>query len=343
MFVRSIKHSCLPVRQTVFLIGLTIPFTSQAATTTVSGLLEAEMSFADSYTGQSSSDIVLATAELSFDAEISEWVSGHVSLLYEEDETDLEVDEGYIQYGNSFLSSFSVKAGQIYIPFGNFATNMISDPLTLEIAETRESAVIATYDSGFVVSFYIFNGDLLETSGDNVLDNFGVNLGYVYQGDSMTFDIGFGYINNFGESDTLSEVIVGNLSGNAVDYVPGFIGHFILEWGSLQFISELAAASGEFNTGEVQTFKKSQPSATNVEFGYNISDVFNVALGFQNTVDLAGVNSLPESRFLLGASYQIDEATSIAFEYAGDSDYSGNDGGSGKSASTTTIQWSTRF
>ena len=184
MFFRSIKHSWLPVWQTVFIMSLTVPFTSQAATATVSGLLEAEMSFADSYTGQSSSDIVLATAEISIDAEITEWISGHVSLLHEEDETDLEVDEGYIQYGNSFLSSFSVQAGQIYVPFGNFATNMISDPLTLEIAETRESAVVATYESGIVMSIYLFNGDLLETGGDNTLDNFGVNLGYVYKGDS---------------------------------------------------------------------------------------------------------------------------------------------------------------
>jgi len=33
-------------------------------------------------------------------------------------------------------------AGQLYVPFGAFETGLISDPLTLEIGETRESTVL---------------------------------------------------------------------------------------------------------------------------------------------------------------------------------------------------------
>lgn len=335
---RGVRPSLARLILTGFLL---IPSASFAATTKISGLLEAELSFAEDYDGNSASDIVLATAEISIDSEISEWVSGHVSLLHEEDATDLEVDEGYIQYGNSFLNPFSMQVGQIYVPFGNFSSNMISDPLTLEIAETRESALVFTYDAGIVASFYLFNGDLLEPGGDDSLDNFGVNLGYVYQGESVNIDVGVSYINNIGESDLLSAIIITNVLNDEVDYVPGFVGHFILEWGSFNFISELAAASGEFNADEIQVGKKSQPSATNIEFGYHITDAFTVAIGFQNTVDL--VEILPETRLLLGVSYQLDDATAIAFEYADDSDYSQNDGGSGKSLSTAILQLSTQF
>jgi hypothetical protein len=266
-----------------------------------------------------------------------------VSLLYEEDQTDLEVDEGFIQSGNSFLGAFFFKAGQFYVPFGTFQSHMISDPLTLALGETRESAVVVTYDNGFILSGYLFNGALTKPGGENKVDNFGVSIGFVYRSDAWMLDIGGGYINNLGESDTLDQVITTNLDGNEVDYVPGFMGYLALQWGTFQIIGELIAADGEFNTGEVQTSKRSKPSATNVELGYTFSSGLNIAVGFQNTVDLAGLNGFPESRALLGLSYRINQGTTVAFEYASDSDYSQADGGSGNSASTATLQLATVF
>ena len=321
-----------------------IPNHSFAASTEISGLVEAELGVYDNleFSGSDVSDITLATAEISLDSELSEWFGAHVSLLYEQDATDLEIDNGYIEYGNAFLSSIFARAGQLYVPFGAFETNMVSDPLTLELAETREVAFTIGYESSFHATLYLFNGDLMEAGGDDSIDNIGIDLGYIYEGESMSFDIGFGYLNNIGDSDGLSAIIIGvNGLTEVTEYVPGMIAHLIFQWGSLQFIGELVAATKEFAAGEIYA-TKSKPSATNLELAYHFSDNWVLALGVQNTVDMSGY--LPESRFLFATSYRIDEATKIAFEYASDSDYgTSKPDGTGESASSMVIQLAAEF
>ena len=353
MLSRSTRSAKRSIYFAVFTLLLFLYSTgySTAATTEISGLLEAEMGFVSDDDG-SSSDIVLATFELGIDAEISEWFSGHVVLLHEEDDTPLEVDQGYITFGNSFLSSFSIQFGQQYVPFGVFETNLVSDPLTLEIAETRESAIVFAYDGDLYASFYLFNGDLLEAGGEDSIGNMGFNAGYAYEGESMSFDVGIGYINNLKDSDGLTGAIFDyrDTANEAIPdsfptpeevdaYVAGFTGHLVLNWGSFTFVGEMVAALDDFATDELAPGKR-KPSAGNMEFAYGISDDFVIALAFQNTVDMGGY--LPESRLLLGMSYQIDEATSFALEFASDTGYADSEGGEGDST-TTTMQLATEF
>jgi hypothetical protein len=62
----------------------------------ISGLIEVEAAFMDDETAapnEDSSDITLATVELGIDAKVNEHVKGHILFLYEEDETDFDVDE----------------------------------------------------------------------------------------------------------------------------------------------------------------------------------------------------------------------------------------------------------
>jgi len=326
---------------------------AMAANTEISGVVEAEFGTGDDFDGNSSSDIVTATVEIAIDAEISEWFSGHVVLLHEEDDTPLEVDQGYITYGNTFLSSFSISIGQQYLPFGSFESNLVSDPLTLEIGETRESAIVFAYDGDLYASFYMFNGDINEAGGDDSVDSMGFNLGYAYEGESMNFDVGVSYISNLKDSDGLSGAIIeyreaANESvpdsfpapAEVDEYTAGFGGHLIWGWGSFTFIGEFIAAMDNFAVDELANTQR-KPSATNLEFAYGITDDFGLAFAFQNSVDMAGY--LPESRILLGMSYALDEKTGLAFEYASDSDYGTSDGGTGNSASTITIQLATEF
>jgi hypothetical protein len=342
-----------------------LPKTSLAATTEIGGLLETEMFFGETFDGESYSDLVLATIEVGLDAEITNWFSGHVLLLHEEfsdniphlhaqGQTGMLVDEAYIEFGNPFLSSFSLQVGHIYIPFGNYQTNMVSDPFTLEIGESRESAIVLNYDRNFYFSLYMFNGDLMESGGDNAIDNMGVNLGYAYQGDTISFDIGVGYINNIKETDGLSNSIINNrdtlnesIPGlfpdpvEVEEYTAGIATHLVFNWGNITFIGELVAAMDDFAADELYASKVAKPSASNVEVAYSINDNLTMALGFQNSVDMASY--LPENRTIFGVSYQLDTGTSLAFEFASDKDFGASDGGSGESASTTTIQLAAEF
>ncbi len=58
----------------------------------ISGLVEIEAGHNDPDEGDDSSDVVLATAEIGIAAEVNDWVSGEIILLYEENDTDLEID-----------------------------------------------------------------------------------------------------------------------------------------------------------------------------------------------------------------------------------------------------------
>ncbi|WP_455365720.1 hypothetical protein, partial [Kaarinaea lacus] len=58
----------------IFSLSITsIPTAVFAASTEISGLVEAELEFIDDFDSTSSSNIVLATAEISLDSELSEW------------------------------------------------------------------------------------------------------------------------------------------------------------------------------------------------------------------------------------------------------------------------------
>jgi len=349
MVFRSIKIKLVSSGFFFIVLFFTSSSHSLAASNEVSGLLKVDAEFIDDFDDTSSSDFVINRAEVHLNSELSEWITSQVSLLYRQNtdtrkQVDLEIDNAYIEYGNAFLSSFSAQFGQLYVPFGSFETNMASDPLTRVIAETREVSFVATYDSGFNASFYLFNGELMESGGDDSIDNVGVNLGYVYEEQSTYIDIGFGYINNFGETGFLNNIIIENQNGQSdvIEYVPGMIAHLVLHWGSFQLIGELAAATKEFAVGEIYLNQKSQPSATNLEMAYDFGKAWNLALGVQNSVDMSGY--LPETRIMFATTYRFDESTRFTFEYANDSDYaSSNPNGTGNSGSTVLLQVAAKF
>jgi len=338
------------IRQySTYVVGLTgiLLFTSTSlaapANTQISGTVEGEFTFGEDVNGVSSSNIALATAEVALDADLSEWVSAHLLLLHEEDDTPLEVDEGIIEFGNSFLSAFSLQLGQLYVPFGAYETNLISDPLTLEIGEARESAAVIRYDNRFKFAVYLFNGDINKADTDDAIDNFGITLGYLYEGEDLSIELSLGLINNIGESDGLSGVITENLpDSSVVEYVSAITSHLIIEWGPLVFISELVAANDEFAAGEIYQNRASKPSASNLEVAYNINDTFSVAAAVQQSVDVSGI--LPETRTLFGIGYTLNASTSLALEFSIDTDYGTNSpNGTGQSASNMTLQLSTAF
>jgi hypothetical protein len=103
--------------------------------------------------------LVVATAELGFEAAVTDEISTLVTLWYEEDDTDLEVDVAsalYVRDGNNF----SFPLGQDYLTFGAYETALANDPLALDIGESRETTFIVNYESGSVSgTSSVFNGD----------------------------------------------------------------------------------------------------------------------------------------------------------------------------------------
>lgn len=279
---------------------------------TVSGAIEIKALDSNSkdWSGDSESDIIVDTLELGIDTSSGDWVNGHVLFLYEQDpgpgrdSDDLQVDEAYITFSNLEVTPFYASAGRIYVPFGNFESNMISDPVTLTLAETRNEVLqLGTeMDNGFYGSGYVFNGDIPESKSgmsdrsNSHIDNYGLNLGYVMEREGFSLDIGAGYINNLAAAGGIYDAMDGNTACAGDDCIKDYVGgmsfHAIANIGSFNLIGEYVSATDDFAISDFTfasaTAKKLRPKAWNLEGAYSFKLVGKkavFALGYQKTDD----------------------------------------------------------
>lgn len=322
----------------------------------IAGLIEVEASYLSPYEGGSESDIVLATAELGIRSQVNDWVEAGISFLYEQDETDLEVDTAYLTFANADVSPLFLTAGQVYVPFGVYETNLVSDPLTLEIGEARETALQLGFEhSGFSGSVYVFNGDN-KVKGKDRIESWGANLGFAQDSDDWAWSVGAGYINDLGDSDSLHETIndirVGaaeldpSLSIDPTERTAGWTLNAAASFGPFSLIGEYLSAADDFDPISLE-FKGegARPSAWNIEAGYSFTLLGResvAAVAYQGTREALALE-LPKERWLLGWSIEIFDRTSLGLEWARDRDYNTRDGGTGKSGDTFTAQLAVEF
>lgn len=290
--------------------------------------IEVEASYVKPENGNSESDIAAATVELGATLNLTEQLSGEIIFLYEEDETDVEVDVAQITY--AFANTpLTATLGQLYVPFGAYETGLISDPLTLEIGEARETVLsLGIETAGFNGSFYVFNGDV--DDGSDSIDNWGLNVGY----GNDVFNVGFSYINDLGDSDSIQE----SLSESGVsEYTDGITVNGGLNLGPISLIAEYTTALDNFGA----ELEGAEPSATNLEVDFNTT-LFGKSSTFAaayQTTDEALVLELPETRILLGLGIEINDHFGIGFEYSRDSDYEQNEGGTGEDTDAFVVQF----
>ncbi len=306
---------------------------------TLSGVVEVEAGVYDDDT-VTESDIALATVELGVDAEVSEFSSAHV-LFLSEDGGGPEVDEASITIGNTDKKPLYMTAGKMYVPFGNFETQMISDPLTLELAETGEDALqFGVEVAGFYASLYAFNGDA-DDGGDDEIEHYGANAGYAFEADAVSIDVGGGWISSIQDSDGLTDALGLAPGPNVPEYVGGYAAHLIAGFGPVTLIGEYVGADDDL--GGVGT--NSQISAYNVEAGVSLpvaGKEIGFAVGFQTSDDALWAGA-PEERLVAAFGVELLDGTSLALEYLYEEDYSVTDGGSGTDWNTYTLQLAAEF
>jgi hypothetical protein len=267
----------------------------------IGGLIEVEAGYVEPYDSPSESDIVLATFELGIASQVTNWVEVGASLLYEQDDTDLEVDVAFITLFNPDVAPVFFTAGQFYVPFGAYETNLIDDPLTLEIGESRETAAqLGFVYEGFGGSVYGFNGDN-QVKGKSRIDSWGANLTYAWENDDWGIGVGAGYINDLGDSDSLQDTVSDNrnaafeelvegedtradtFSTDPLDRVGGWTANLLVTYRGFDLIGEYLSATGRFNPDSLAYKDKgAAPSAWNLEVGYTF-----VIRGYENVVAAA--------------------------------------------------------
>lgn len=223
------------------------------------------------------------------------------------------------------------------LPFGSHESNMISDSLTLGLAEAQETVVQFDYQSGAInSSFYLFNGDVVETGADESIDGMGFNIAYAT--DNLT--LGVSYINNIADSDLITGIVPAVPDPTVASYVAGMSVYANASFGNTSIIVEHTAALDEFDAADV-ALAGATPTATNLEVGFAMDNAV-FAIAAQSTSEALALD-LPETRVLVSYSRELMKDTSLAFEYSSDEDYSVADGGSGETASATTIKLAVGF
>ncbi|MEE9614737.1 MAG: LbtU family siderophore porin [Thermodesulfobacteriota bacterium] len=272
----------------------------------IGGLLEVEAFFEDIDDEGDTSDIVLATMELAIDVEINEFVSGHILFLWEEDGTEpVDLDEGYITIASPY--GLSLTAGKMYVPFGMFNSHFISDPQTLELGETRESAVLLTYATGpFEISAGAFNGDADEISdSDNEVEDFVVSV-VVTPKEGITF--GASYISNIADSDI-------GLAPVLRDDVEGMAAFLSLEMGPFMFEAEYVGATESFEDLDLDGDGDNdgdKPETYNFEVAYAVNDRLEIAVRYEENDEFF---DFPEEQYGVAISYSLFEDVTLAFEF----------------------------
>lgn len=289
----------------------------------ISGAVEVEISYESmefSDPGEpdtDTSDIALATVELGVDAEITDHVSGHVLLLWEEDDTEpVDIDEGFVSISGEDIVPLYLDAGKMYVPFGAFESHFISDPITLEIGETRESAVrVGFANNMFDISLSLFNGDIDGIGDDEKIKAFAGRAAFsLPEGTVPDLDlsIGISYISNIADSDGLE----GEVAVPLADYVGGL--GFFLSASLMQnffFEVEYIRATDKFEPGELgfDNGIACKPGAYNLEFAWVPCDDLEFGVKYEGSDDLGAL--LPEKQFGIVAYYSLFENTSIGLEY----------------------------
>ena len=296
----------------------------------VSGSLEFEASYEDRDSDSSTSDLVLAAAELGIDATVTDHISALVTLLYEEDGDGLDVDIATASYSPSD-NGFSFALGQDYLPFGAYQTALVNDPLALDIGEARETTFIINYETDVIGgALYIFNGDKDEDGKDKLV-NYGARLAV----GNEIFSVGLDYLSNLADSDGLQDNNFGYATG--ADVVDGASVYGSINTGTVTIMAEHLSALDDFSG----VGNGSEPSASQFELAVTTGN-FTYALSYQQTDESVFID-LPEERLSVGFSTEILDGISLGAQFQQDEDYSVADGGSGNTTNAAVLQLAAEF
>lgn len=277
---------------------------------TLSGLIEAEASLVHVEGGDEEDDLRLSTVQIGLDAEFTPWLGGHIIGLWEEDDTEpMVVDEAVLSLTSPWQLGGQTPAlhlGRQYLPFGRFASGMISDPLTLELGETHTTAAVLALDGErWSASLGTFEGSV--DNGDSGLDSWlagfeitpheGVTLGAFWISDLA--ESGAGLVQD---------------EGIYRDDVPGWSAFIALEHGAFGLTAEYLGAADRFKPEQVaagEDLTGRRPRAWNLELSWQATEQLQLATRYEEANDYQA----DVRRYGATASYGLCDFALLGFEY----------------------------
>jgi hypothetical protein len=258
------------------------------------------------------------TSEITFDevgvAVEGEWWQAEAGIKYDsEGNRGLIIEEGAVQLGGTEQWPWFVQAGRTIVPFGEYDSRFVEDPLVTAVGETDGDAVIFGFDNESIqVPIGVFTGEVADDGDIDFVAS--VKIGAL---DRMTF--GISWSSDVHESEELQEIHqdlleeTGSEEGSAEgeDSVDGF-GFFVsLEMDKLAVQLEYVSALESFAPGFLDE-EELDPSAWNLEVAVSPGERWELASRLEASYDLP---DNPDWQYGLAASYRLAEYATVSGDY----------------------------
>lgn len=296
------------------------------------------------FRGSNNADLTLGSNELDVAAALNQNVEAYISIAYDESAPDegprinnsaFNLNLGFVNIGNLDNSPFYFTAGQLYVPFGRYSSSMISAPLTLNLARTKTRPFILGYKSqestGPFAAAYIYRSDtILGKAGVG-----GVNLGYIYDYNNVTGEIGTSYISAINDASGMQSTgsNMGTTFGGFGSFTNGNEAvrkteavdvHGNMAYDRFNLAAEWVGAAQSFRPQDLSyNGRSAKPQAVQTELDMTFR-AFNrpssIGVGYQWSKDALALN-LPQHRFIGVFNISIWKDTVESLEYKHDIDY----------------------
>lgn len=277
---------------------------------------------------------------------MSGWATGYILAAYDEEDDHLVIDEATIRLGDVKKFPLFMTAGKFTMPFGRFETNMVQDSLALEIGEIGTEDISVEFEqNGFYGSAYGYNG-INKSGSSHRIEGFGFQASYCYEKNEASVDGGISWVSNIADSGGISDLFDENGLEEIHDQVGGLGAYLMAGYGPFSFAGEYVRAMDEFEDSEISyRTHGAEPRAWSTEFA-NTTELYGIettfAIGYQSSMEAVDLG-LPESRIIGVVGINILKGVTLTLEYFHDDDYNEEDGGTGKSAETFTVQLAYEF
>lgn len=273
------------------------------------------------------SDVFLDSAQLNAEAKVNQYVSGRLALLYEEDPNDsdnnnLTLDEAVVSLKGGEACPAYANLGRMYVPFGHFESHFITDPLTLTLGETNDTAVIVGYANDILdLNAGALRGKVKETGKSDHINTAVASATLSLpkkdkdSKEGLGMSGGVSYLSNLATSEELAEATTSDHEvADTVGGVSAFLSmsydeRFFLDAEYLGALTDFAKDDFEFTDANNR-----RPQAWNVEAAARMMDKLEWALRYGGS-DEGGEHFLAENEYGTALLYDIFDKTSLTVEY----------------------------
>jgi hypothetical protein len=333
----------------------------------LSGQLEAQMGYArynELFSGQAVHTLNLSGAGLDAAAFISPWTIAHLAVRYDDapdSKSVLSLDRASIILGNFDVSPLYASVGQVFVPFGQYASNMLSSPLTKTLGKTKARALTLGFtqalntDSHLGLEAFGFKGVSKTQGATDRMLNYGVNVDYSFKQPHWNANLGASYLSNLADSSGIQ-----SKAGFPNDFmlkkaVPGLDMRGSVNAGPWGLSTEYVTATQAFSQDALAFNQKgAKPRAWYTEAAYRFNmdgRPVTIAAGYDCSWQALPLK-LPKQSYRIGAQTTVFPNTTAGLEFRQDQDYSSADRkgmgkattqGTGKTANSVSLQLTVSF